>query len=65
MRRKKILIKPTLRDRKGDVSKKWYVEVSQRDPKTDLMARRRFEIHENENINSCVYRANTDMPTYR
>jgi integrase len=52
MRRKKILIKPTLRDRKGDVSKKWYVEVSQRDPKTDLMVRRRFEMYENDNINS-------------
>ncbi|MDR1985106.1 MAG: site-specific integrase [Prevotellaceae bacterium] len=52
MRRKKILILPNLRDRKGDTSKKWYVEISQRNPQTDVMERRRFELFENININS-------------
>ena len=52
MRRKKILIYPHLCNRKGDVSKKWYVEVSQRNPQTDEMERRRFETLENININS-------------
>jgi len=52
MRRKKILIKPILRDRKGDVSKKWYVELSQRNPETDELVRKRFESYEKVNINS-------------
>ncbi|MDR2361549.1 MAG: site-specific recombinase, partial [Prevotellaceae bacterium] len=43
MRRKKILIHPHLCDRKGDIRKRWYVELSQRDPQTDRMERRRFE----------------------
>jgi integrase len=43
MRRKKILIYPHLCDRKGDIRKRWYVELSQRDPQTDRMERRRFE----------------------
>jgi integrase len=52
MRRKKVLIYPHLCNRKGDVSKKWYVEVSQRNPQTDEMERRRFETLDNININS-------------
>jgi integrase len=52
MRRKKILIQPTLRDRKGDLSKRWYVEVSQRNPETGEFVRKRFEIFEDVNINS-------------
>ncbi|MDR0619846.1 MAG: site-specific recombinase, partial [Bacteroidales bacterium] len=52
MRRKKILIYPHLCNRKGDMRKKWYVEVSQRNPQTDEMERRRFETLENININS-------------
>jgi integrase len=51
MRRKKILIYPHLCDRKGDISKKWYVELSQRNPQTDQMERRRFEIFGDTNIN--------------
>jgi integrase len=51
MRRKKILIYPHLCDRKGDISKKWYVELSMRNPKTDVMERRRFEEFNKETIN--------------
>ncbi|MDR1199519.1 MAG: hypothetical protein LBK94_11020 [Prevotellaceae bacterium] len=39
MRRKKILISPKLCDRKGDIDKKWFVELSQRNPKTGEMIR--------------------------
>jgi hypothetical protein len=52
MRRKKILINPKLCDRNGDLSKKWYVEVSQRNPQNGQMLRRRVEIFEDCNINS-------------
>jgi integrase len=52
MRRKKILIYPKLCDRNGDISKKWYVEVSQRNPQDGQMVRRRFEVFEGCNINS-------------
>lgn len=52
MRRKKILILPVLRDRKGDLSKKWYIEVSQRNPQTNEMVRRRFETLNDKNINT-------------
>ena len=52
MRRKKILILPNLRDRGGDMSKKWYVELSQRNPQTGVMERRRFEMFGSTNINS-------------
>ncbi|MDR1340429.1 MAG: tyrosine-type recombinase/integrase [Prevotellaceae bacterium] len=52
MRRKKILINPKLCDRNGDLSKKWYVEISQRNPQNEQMVRRRFEVFENCNINS-------------
>lgn len=45
------MIFPVLRDRKGDISKKWYVELSQRNPKTDEMVRRRFETLNGININ--------------
>jgi hypothetical protein len=51
MRRKKILIYPHLCERKGDLSKKWYVELSMRNPKTDVMERRRFEEFGKETIN--------------
>ena len=52
MRRKKIFIYPHLSDRKGDLSKQWYVEVSMRNPKTGIMQRRRFEVLDGININS-------------
>ena len=51
MRRKKIFIRPVLRNRKGDLSKKWYVELSQRNPATDEMVRKRFEALDGVNIN--------------
>jgi hypothetical protein len=43
MRKKKVFIYPHLCDRGGNLTKKWYVEVSMRNPKTDVMERRRFE----------------------
>ncbi|MDR0694340.1 MAG: tyrosine-type recombinase/integrase [Prevotellaceae bacterium] len=52
MRRKKILVYPHLCNRKGDLRKKWYVEISQRNPRTNEMERRRFETLEDVNINS-------------
>jgi hypothetical protein len=52
MRRKKILIYPKLHDRNGDITKKWYVEVSQRNPQNGQMVRKRVEMFENCNINS-------------
>ncbi|MDR0754204.1 MAG: tyrosine-type recombinase/integrase [Prevotellaceae bacterium] len=52
MRRKKILILPTLKDRGGDITKKWFVEMSQRNPKTGEMVRFRTEKFDNININS-------------
>jgi sigma54-dependent transcription regulator len=52
MRRKKILILPKLCDRKGDISKKWFVELSQRNSKTGEMVRFRTEKFNNVNINS-------------
>ena len=51
MRRKKIFIYPHLCDRKGDMTKPWYVELSMRNPKTDVMVRRRFEEFGKEKIN--------------
>jgi integrase len=51
MRRKKILIYPHLCDRRGDISKKWYVELSQRNPQTGTMERRRFETLDSTSIN--------------
>ncbi|MDR1417067.1 MAG: site-specific integrase [Prevotellaceae bacterium] len=51
MRRKKIFIPPALKSRKGDLSKRWYVELSQRDPATDKMVRKRFEVMDDVNIN--------------
>jgi integrase len=51
MRRKKIFIRPALRSRKGDLSKKWYVELSQRNPATGEMARKRFETLDDVSIN--------------
>ncbi|MDR1551862.1 MAG: tyrosine-type recombinase/integrase [Prevotellaceae bacterium] len=52
MRRKKILILPKLCDRKGDITKKWFVELSQRNHQTDEMTRCRFEMLDGININS-------------
>ncbi len=52
MRRKKNLLFPTLRDRKGDITKKWYVELSMRDPQRDEMIRKRYECYDDVNINS-------------
>lgn len=38
-RRKKIVILPHLCDAGGDINKKWWVEYSMRDPRTDEMKR--------------------------
>lgn len=43
-RRKSILILPVLKDRAGDVSKRWFVEFSARNPQTDEMKRFRYNI---------------------
>ena len=43
MRRKKIFVRPKLNDRKGDLNRKWYVELSMRHPVTDEMIRRRYQ----------------------
>ena len=43
MRRKKIVILPKLNDAGGDLSKKWFVYYSVRDPRTDKM--KRFREH--------------------
>jgi integrase len=51
MRRKKIFIRPALKSRKGDLSKRWYVELSQRNPATGEMVRKRFETLDGVNIN--------------
>jgi integrase len=51
MRRKKIFVRPKLNDRKGDLNRKWYVEMSMRNPKTDEMIRRRFNQFEDISIN--------------
>ena len=55
MRRKKILVFPHLCNRRGDLSKKWYVELSMRNPQTNEMLRQRVELYEGTNIN--------DLPT--
>jgi len=52
MRRKKIFARPHLNDRAGDVSKRWYVELSMRDHRTDKMQRARFEYLDEIKINS-------------
>jgi integrase len=54
MRRKKILILPKLCDRNGDLSKKWYIELSQRNPADGQMSRKRFEKFGDCNINDLV-----------
>ncbi|MDR1197504.1 MAG: hypothetical protein LBK94_00630 [Prevotellaceae bacterium] len=46
------MILPKLCDRKGDIDKKWFVELSQRNPKTGEMIRFRTERFDNININS-------------
>lgn len=43
MKRKKIVILPQVNDAGGDVSKKWFVYYSYRDPRTDKM--KRFKIY--------------------
>ncbi|MDR1341259.1 MAG: hypothetical protein LBK58_14580 [Prevotellaceae bacterium] len=50
MRRKKMIL-PKLRDRNGDLTKRWYVELSQRNPRDGQMVRKRFEVFEDCNIN--------------
>jgi integrase len=52
MRRKKILVLPKLCDRKGDLGKKWFIELSQRNPKTNELVRFRTEKINDVNINS-------------
>lgn len=37
MKRKKIVILPKLNDAGGDLSKKWFIYYSVRDPRTDKM----------------------------
>ncbi|MEG1587347.1 MAG: site-specific integrase [Bacteroidales bacterium] len=44
-RRKSIVILPSLRDCKGDMTKQWFVEYSIRNPKTDKMERKRHYIN--------------------
>ena len=39
MKRKKIVILPKLNDAGGDLSKKWFIYYSVRDPRTDKMKR--------------------------
>jgi integrase len=57
MRRKKILVYPHLCNRKGDLSKKWYVELSMRSPDTDEMVRSRYECYGNQSINDFKIKA--------
>lgn len=42
MRRKKILSLPTLKSRKGDLNKLWYVEIGMRNPKSGEYERKRY-----------------------
>ena len=51
MRRKKFLVYPHLCNRKGDISKQWYVELSMRNAKTGEMVRKRFEELGGKSIN--------------
>ncbi|MDR3093128.1 MAG: phage integrase SAM-like domain-containing protein, partial [Bacteroidales bacterium] len=51
MRRKKIFVRPHLNNRTGDVKKRWYVELAQRNPKNNEMCRVRFEYLEDIKIN--------------
>jgi len=51
MRRKKILLKPRLCNRNEDLGKQWFVEISQRDPRTDQMHRQRIYKFEKISIN--------------
>ena len=44
MKRKKIVILPKLNDAGGDLSKKWFVYYSVRDPRPDKMKRFRWSI---------------------
>lgn len=53
MRRKKIFVRPHLNDRTGDMSKRWYVELSMRDHRTDKMQRARYEYLEEIKMNNC------------
>jgi len=53
MRRKKIFVRPHLNDRGGDMSKRWYVELSMRDHRTDKMQRARYDNLDKIKINSC------------
>ena len=52
MRRKKIFVRPHLNDRAGDIDKRWYVELSMRDHRTDKMQRARFEYLDEIKINN-------------
>jgi len=51
MRRKKIIVRPKLADRKGDITKQWYVELSMRNPATDTMERSRIMTYQGISIN--------------
>ena len=52
MRRKKIFVRPHLNDRAGDISKRWYVELSMRNHLTNKMQRARFEFLDEIKINN-------------
>lgn len=41
-RRKTTFKAPVLKDRRGDLSKDWYIEIQFRDPRSDQLVRRRF-----------------------
>jgi site-specific recombinase XerD len=42
MRRKTVFKPPVLKDRGGDLSKDWYIEIQFRDPRSDVLIRQRF-----------------------
>jgi len=52
MRRKKIFVRPHLNDRAGDISKRWYVELSMRNHLSNKMQRARFEFLDEIKLNS-------------
>lgn len=56
-RRKRIIVLPRLNDRKGDLSKQWFVEYQVRNHKTDVM--HRFRIYEGFDTIMCKTKRET------
>ena len=52
MRRKTIFKPPVLKDRGGDLSKDWYIEIQFRDPRYDKLIRQRFSVGLNFNLDN-------------